>query len=61
VERLAIAMLASLEGGLLLSRALQDETPLAVALDAAIGHLRTFAVPDDVDDDRSQERPPDRG
>jgi len=45
VERLAIAMLASLEGGLLLSRALQDETPLAVALDAAIGHLRTFAVP----------------
>jgi len=43
-QRLAIATLASLEGGLLLSRALQDGAPLAVALDAAIGHLRTFAV-----------------
>ncbi|MGD0880766.1 MAG: TetR/AcrR family transcriptional regulator [Acidimicrobiales bacterium] len=42
-ERLATATLASLQGGLLMSKALQDETPLAVALDAAIDHLRTFA------------------
>lgn len=42
-ERLATATLASLEGGLLMSKALQDETPLAIALDAALGHLRTFA------------------
>lgn len=43
-ERLAMATLASLQGGLLLSKALQDETPLAVALDAALDHLRTFAT-----------------
>jgi TetR/AcrR family transcriptional repressor of nem operon len=42
-ERLATATLASLQGGLLMSKALQDETPLAVALEAAIEHLRTFA------------------
>ena len=42
-ERLAIATLASLEGGLLMSKALQDETPLAIALDAALAHLGTFA------------------
>ncbi len=42
-ERLATATLASLEGGLLLSKALQDESPLAIALDAALEHLGTFA------------------
>ncbi len=42
-ERLATATLASLEGGLLMSKALQDEAPLAIALDAALGHLATFA------------------
>jgi AcrR family transcriptional regulator len=42
-ERLATATLASLEGGLLMSKALQNETPLAIALDAALGHLGTFA------------------
>ncbi len=42
-ERLATATLASLEGGLLMSKALQDETPLAIALDAALAHLGTFA------------------
>ena len=40
---LATATLASLQGGLLMSKALQDETPLAVALGAALDHLRTFA------------------
>ena len=42
-KRLATATLASLEGGLLMSKALQDETPLAIALDAALGYLGTFA------------------
>ena len=43
-QRLAVATLASLQGGLLLSKARQDETPLAVALDLAVELLRTFAV-----------------
>jgi hypothetical protein len=43
-DRLATATLASLEGGLLLSKALQSESPLAIALDAALDHLRTFAA-----------------
>lgn len=42
-ERLAMATLASLQGGLLMSKALQHEAPLAVALDTALAHLRTFA------------------
>ena len=42
-QRLAMATLASLEGGLLMSKALQDEAPLAIALDAALDHLGTFA------------------
>ena len=42
-ERLATATLASLQGGLLMSKALQDETPLVVALGAAVDYLRTFA------------------
>ncbi len=42
-ERLALSTLASLQGGLLLSKAAQDETPLVVSLDAALDHLRTFA------------------
>lgn len=43
-ERLATATLASLEGGLLMSKVLQDETPLAIALDAALVHLERFAL-----------------
>jgi AcrR family transcriptional regulator len=42
-ERLATATLASLEGGLLMSKALQDESPLAIALDSALDYLGTFA------------------
>jgi TetR/AcrR family transcriptional repressor of nem operon len=42
-ERLALATLASLQGGLLLSKAVKDENPLVVSLDAALDHLRTFA------------------
>lgn len=41
--RLAMATLASLQGGLLMSKALQAEAPLAVALAAAIDHVRSFA------------------
>jgi AcrR family transcriptional regulator len=41
-ERLATATLASLQGGLLMSKALQDETPLVVVLGAAVDYLRTF-------------------
>ncbi len=44
-ERLATATLASLQGGLLMSKALQEEAPLAVALAAAVEHVRTFAIP----------------
>jgi TetR/AcrR family transcriptional repressor of nem operon len=44
-QRLATATLASLQGGLLMSKALQDEAPLAIALDAALDHLRTFSCP----------------
>jgi AcrR family transcriptional regulator len=43
-ERLATATLASLEGGLLMSKALQEETPLTIALDVALGFLGTYAV-----------------
>ena len=42
-KRLASATLASLEGGLLMSKALQNETPLTTALGAALDHLQTFA------------------
>ena len=42
-KRLATATLASLEGGLLMSKALQNETPLTIALGAALDHLQTFA------------------
>ncbi len=41
---LATATLASLQGGLLLAKATQDETPLVVALDAAVDHLRSYAA-----------------
>jgi hypothetical protein len=38
-----MATLASLQGGLLMSKALQQETPLAVSLAAALDHVRCFA------------------
>ncbi len=41
--RLAMATLASLQGGLLMSKVLQSVTPLTVALDAAVSYLRTFS------------------
>jgi AcrR family transcriptional regulator len=44
LDRLAMATLASLEGGLLLAKTTRTTVPLETALDAAITHLRTFAV-----------------
>jgi AcrR family transcriptional regulator len=44
LDRLALATLASLEGGLLLAKTTRTTVPLEAALDAAIAHLRAFAV-----------------
>lgn len=43
-RRLAVAMLASLQGGLLMSKAVQDAAPLEVALSTALEHIRSFAT-----------------
>jgi AcrR family transcriptional regulator len=40
---LAIGVLASLEGGLLLAETARDTQPLEIALNAAIAHVRSFA------------------
>jgi TetR/AcrR family transcriptional regulator, transcriptional repressor for nem operon len=42
-ERLAAAVLASLEGGMLLAKTLKDETPLVAALDGTLRLLKSFA------------------
>jgi AcrR family transcriptional regulator len=44
LDRLALATLASLEGGLLLAKTTRTSLPVEIALDAAIAHLRTFEV-----------------
>jgi len=44
LDRMALATLASLEGGLLLAKTTRATVPLEAALDAAIAHLRAFAV-----------------
>jgi AcrR family transcriptional regulator len=44
LDRLAFATLASLQGGLLLAKTTRTTAPLEAALDAAIAHLRAFAV-----------------
>jgi AcrR family transcriptional regulator len=41
-RRLAMAVFASLQGGLLLAKTHKDVEPLRVALDAAYAHLRSF-------------------
>jgi len=43
-DRLALATLASLQGGLLLAKTTRTTVPLEAALDAAIAHLRAFSV-----------------
>jgi hypothetical protein len=42
---LAMAVMAGIQGGLLLTQTRKTSRPLRVALDAAMVHLRTFAVP----------------
>ena len=41
---LALATLAALQGGLLLTQTRRDATPLATGLDAVIAHIRTYAT-----------------
>lgn len=44
-QRLATALLAALEGGLLLSQLRRDVSSLRIALDAAMAQVRVFAKP----------------
>jgi AcrR family transcriptional regulator len=44
VDRLALAMLAGVQGGLLLSQVRRDTGPLEAAVDAMIDHLRGMGV-----------------
>jgi AcrR family transcriptional regulator len=44
LDRLALATIASLQGGLLLAKTTRTTVPIEVALDAAIAHLRIYAV-----------------
>ena len=44
-DRLGLALLAAVQGGLLLSQARRDTLPLEVAIDTSIDHLRSFAPP----------------
>jgi TetR/AcrR family transcriptional repressor of nem operon len=43
VDRLATALLTTLQGGLLLAKALRDGAPLETALNTMIDHVATFA------------------
>lgn len=44
VDKLATALLTSLQGGLLLAKVLHDGEPLETALSTAIDHIETFAA-----------------
>jgi hypothetical protein len=43
-DELAVATLAAIQGGLLLTQTRRDPQQLAIALDAAYAHLRTYAA-----------------
>ena len=43
-EALAIGVLASLQGGLLMAETARSTRPLEIALDAALAHLKSFAT-----------------
>lgn len=43
-DRLALVILAALQGGLLLTQTRRDVAPFHIALDAAIAYIRTFAT-----------------
>jgi hypothetical protein len=44
VETVALAMLAAIQGGLLLSQLRRDTAPLEAAVDTMIAHLRSLGV-----------------
>ena len=44
VDKLATALLTTLQGGLLLAKALRDGRPLETALNTMIDHIATFAA-----------------
>ncbi len=44
-DRLSVALLAALQGGLLLGQARQDSAPLRDALDTVLDHIRLLTVP----------------
>ncbi len=43
-DALALALLAALQGGLLLTQTRRNTTPLRTGLDAVLAHIRTFAT-----------------
>jgi AcrR family transcriptional regulator len=43
-QKLAVGMMAALQGGYLLAQAAHDSTPMAVALDMAIEHVKSLAI-----------------
>jgi AcrR family transcriptional regulator len=43
-QELAVGMMAALQGGYLLAQAAHDTTPMAIALDMAIEHVKSFAA-----------------
>ncbi len=45
-DGLALALLAAVQGGLLLNQTRRDATPLEAAMDAMITYIRGFAAPD---------------
>jgi TetR/AcrR family transcriptional repressor of nem operon len=44
IDSLAVALLAALQGGLLLTQTRRDTTPLRVGLGAVLAHIRTYAT-----------------
>ncbi|NUR97658.1 MAG: hypothetical protein HOV67_20690 [Kribbellaceae bacterium] len=44
-DELAVAMLAAVQGGLLLSQVSRDPAPLRIAVDTMIGHLHALTRP----------------
>jgi AcrR family transcriptional regulator len=46
---LATGLMAALQGGYLLAQTARDVTPMRIALDMAIGHVKAFAVTQDGD------------
>jgi TetR/AcrR family transcriptional regulator, transcriptional repressor for nem operon len=44
-ERLTYALMAALQGGMLLAQTARDTTPLRAALDSVLDYLRSFAAP----------------